>query len=145
MTEWRWVELTVVIAVHDAQLAEHGGRDGLRDQDLLESALGRPVNLATYGAPDAADLAAAYAHGLVRNHGFADGNKRTAWIIARLFLADNGYTLSVNKFDAVATMQALVGGQIDEAGMADWLRSTCGLQMNRDRNLTSSTPEPNNT
>lgn len=119
---WRWVGLDVVLAIHDRQLAEHGGPDGVRDLGAIESALARPVNLASYQAPDAADLAAAYAFGLSRNHGFADGNKRTAWVIARLFLADNGYRLTFNPHDAVRAMQDLAAGTLSEADLADWLR-----------------------
>ena len=78
--QWRWVESSVVFAIHDRQLAEHGGRDGIRDRAMVESALARPAHLAHYGNPDAADLAAAYAYGIAKNHGFVDGNKRTAWV-----------------------------------------------------------------
>ena len=77
--QWRWVESSVVFAIHDRQLAEHGGMDGIRDRAMVESALARPAHLAYYGNPDAADLAAAYAYGITKNHGFVDGNKRTAW------------------------------------------------------------------
>jgi len=90
VTVWRWIGATVVFAVHDRQIAQHGGRDGVRDLGTVESALARPQNLQAYGNPDTVDLAAAYAFGLARNHGFHDGNKRTAWIVARLFVADNG-------------------------------------------------------
>ena len=75
---WRWVGVSVVLAIHDRQLAEHGGEDGIRDLGMVESALARPLNLASYEDPDAAALAASYAWGLARNHGFIDGNKRTA-------------------------------------------------------------------
>jgi death-on-curing protein len=109
--------------VHDYQLAEHGGLDGVRDAGLVESALARPLNLAAYGDPDAADLAAAYAYGLAKNHGFADGNKRTAWVAARLFLADNGYALQVNGAEAVQMVEALAGGPMDEAAVAEWFRA----------------------
>ena len=94
----------------------------MRDPGAVESALARPQNLAAYGTPDAAALAAAYAFGLVRNHGFADGNKRTAWIVARLFLADNGYRLRFDKADAVRTIEALAGGTLEEAQFAQWIR-----------------------
>lgn len=80
---WRRVGLDVVLAIHDRQLAEHGGQDGVRDPGMIESALARPVNLAGYGDPDAAELAAACAVGLAKNHAFIDGNKRTAWVTAR--------------------------------------------------------------
>jgi death on curing protein len=101
VTAWRWVGLAAVHAIHDRQLAEHGGLPGVRDFGAIESALARPQNLAAYGEPDAADLAAAYAYGLARNHGFADGNKRTAWVVARVFLADNGYRLWFEPTEAV--------------------------------------------
>jgi death on curing protein len=119
---WRWVDLAVIHAVHDRQLAEHGGADGVRDAGGVDSALARPVNLAHYGAPDAADLAAAYAYGLARNHGFVDGNKRTAWIAARLFLADNGYRLGFDPADAVRIMEGVAGGTVTETELAAWFR-----------------------
>jgi death-on-curing protein len=123
MTEWKWVDPKVVQAVHEHQLAEHGGLDGVRDAGLIESALARPQNLAAYGEPDAADLAAAYAYGLAKNHGFADGNKRTAWIAARLFLADNGFALRANGIEAVQMVTALAAGTMDEPEVADWFRA----------------------
>jgi death-on-curing protein len=123
MTAWRWISADVVYAVHDRQLAEHGGLDGLRDQGAVESALARPQNLATYEEVDAAQLAAAYAYGLVRNHGFADGNKRTGWVIARLFLADNGFRLKFAPGDAVRIVEALAAGTLEEATLAEWFRA----------------------
>jgi death-on-curing protein len=122
VTTWRWVGLDVAYAVHDRQIAEHGGLDGVRGGGAVESALARPRNLADYGEPDATDLAAAYAYGLARNHGLADGNKRTAWVVARLFLADNGYRLRFNPTDAVRTMEGLAAGTIDEGQLAGWFR-----------------------
>ncbi|MEJ8573677.1 type II toxin-antitoxin system death-on-curing family toxin [Microbaculum marinum] len=122
MTAWNWVSQSVVFAVHDRLLAEHGGPDGIRDLGMIESALDRARNLAAYRQADAADLAAAYAFGLVRNHGFADGNKRTAWVVARLFLADNGYRLRFVPADAVHIMEAAAAGTIREADLADWFR-----------------------
>lgn len=94
----------------------------MRDQGAIESALARPQNLAAYGEPDAAALAAAYAFGLARNHGFVDGNKRTAWVIARLFLADNGVRLAYDKADAVRIVESLAAGRIDEETLAAWFR-----------------------
>jgi death-on-curing protein len=123
MTEWRWVDPKVIHAVHEAQLAEHGGLDGVGDQGLVESALARPLNLAAYGEPDAAALAAAYAYGLAKNHGFADGNKRTAWVVARLFLADNGHIPRFDRADAVRFMESVAAGETDEAAAAAWFRS----------------------
>jgi death on curing protein len=122
MTDWRWIAPAVVYAIHDRQLAEHGGQDGVRDRGAIESAFARPQNLALYEEPDAADLAAAYAFGLARNHGFVDGNKRTAWVIARLFLADNGYRLRYDPTDAVRIVEALASGTVDQHGMAQWFR-----------------------
>jgi len=109
-------------AVHDRQISEHGGLDGVRDQGAVESALARPRNLAAYGDPDAAAVAASYAFGFARNHGFADGNKRTAWILARVFLADNGYRLRFDPIDAIRMVEALAAGALEEVTVADWFR-----------------------
>lgn len=122
MTEWRWVRADLTYAIHDRQLAEHGGLDGVRDKGAVESALARPQNLDIYASADAAALAAAYAYGLARNHGFTDGNKRTAWVVARLFLADNGYRLKFDPTDAVRTMETVAAGALDEAALAEWFR-----------------------
>lgn len=124
--EWRWVDSDVIAAVHDRQLSEHGGPAGVRNQDGIESALARPINLTLYGNPDAADLAAAYAFGLARNHGFVDGNKRTAWIAARLFLAINGFRLTVNAGDAVRLMEGVASGAVMEQELAEWIRERLG-------------------
>ena len=120
---WIWVVPDVVRAIHDRQLAEHGGGDGLRDAGLLVSALARPVNVAAYGTPDAAVLAAAYAFGIARNHPFVDGNRRTAWTVARLFLRLNGRGLNFLAPEAIATVEALAAGSLDEAGVAAWFRA----------------------
>ena len=122
MKNWRWVEPAVIYAVQDRQLSEHGGSEGIRNADGIESALARPRNLAAYGTPDASDLAAAYAFGLAKNHGFMDGNKRTAWIAARLFLADNGYRLRFQPVDAIQLMEGVAGGVIGEDELARWFR-----------------------
>jgi death-on-curing protein len=113
--------------VHDRQFAEHGGQDGVGDRGTVESALATPRNLAAYEEPDAADLAAAYAFGLARNHGFADGNKRTAWVVARLLLADNGYRFRFDRHDAVKTMEALAAGSVDESALAAWFRERIAI------------------
>lgn len=126
MTEWHWIDPAVVFAVHDYQLGEHGGSESVRDHGLIKSAQARPRNLAAYGEPDAADLAAAFADGLTKNHGFIDGNKRTGWGIARLFLADNGFTLQFDKLEAVRLMEALAGGAMDETAVAAWFRERIG-------------------
>lgn len=123
MSAWRWVSPQVVFAIHDRQLAEHGGGEGVRDRGVIDSALARPQNAAAYGGPDAAALAAAYAYGLCRNHGFVDGNKRTAWVIARLFLADNGYRLLFERLEAIRIVESLAAGRLEEAALADWFRA----------------------
>ena len=119
---WRWVGLNVVLALHDRQIAEHGGADGIRDLGAIESAIARPVNLAAYGDPDAAALAAAYVYGLAKNHGFVDGNKRVAWVVGRLFLLDNGYGLAFEPLEAIRVMESVAAGRADEAELAQWLR-----------------------
>ena len=122
MTEWLWLEEPVALAIHDRQLALNGGPPGLRDPGALASALARPKNLAAYGEPDAPALAAAYAFGIARNHAFVDGNKRTAWMLARLFLRDNGVKITFDKRDAIRIMLSLAAGEISEDELADWFR-----------------------
>jgi death-on-curing protein len=122
VTQWRWIGGTLVHAIHDRQLAEHGGLPGIRDAGAIESALACPRNHDAYGEADAASLAAAYAYGLARNHGFLDGNKRTAWVTARLFLADHAHRLAFRPLDAITTMQALADGTITEPDLATWFR-----------------------
>ncbi len=117
-----WLLGSIVRAVHEEQLAEHGGASGLRDEGLLESALARPLHLAAYGDPDAAALAAAYGFGLARNHPFIDGNKRTAFVAVELFLQLNGWRLTASDVDCVLTMLSLAAGTLDEDAFADWLR-----------------------
>lgn len=101
---------------------QHGGGTGIRDQDLLESALARPENLFAYGAPDAADLAAAYAFGIARNHPFVDGNKRTAGVAAITFLWLNDVETTITEADLVAAMLALAAGELSDADLAAWFR-----------------------
>ena len=125
MTEWVWIDPAVVLAVHEEQLAEHGGSPGVRDMGLLESSLARPMNLAAYGEPDVAELAASYGFGIARNHPFVDGNKRTALVSIELFLRLNGYRLSADDSACVLTMLAVAAGEMDEANFADWLRRHC--------------------
>lgn len=117
-----WLDADDALAIHDRQLAEHGGGTGVRDRGMLESALGRPVNRWAYGEDDPAALAAAYAFGIARNHPFVDGNKRTAWVLARLFLVSNGHVLHYAPEDAVRAVLALAAGELDEAELADWFR-----------------------
>jgi death-on-curing protein len=122
MSVWVWIERPVILAVHDEQLAEHGGAVGLRDEGLFDSALARPLHLDAYGQPDVADLAAAYGIGLAKNHAFIDGNKRTAFVAVELFLVLNGYELIASDADCVLTMLAVAAGDLDEAGFAAWIR-----------------------
>ena len=109
--------------LHDESIAEHGGAPGLRDEGLFESALARPLNLAAYGEPDFADLAAAYGVGLAKNHPFVDGNKRTAFLAVGLFLALNGRRLVATQAEATLTMLAVAAGSMDETTFAAWLRT----------------------
>ena len=122
MKKWSWIDPSVILAVHDEQIAEHGGSAGLRERGLLESALARPLNLAAYGKPDHADLAACYGVGIAKNHPFVDGNKRTAFVAVELFLTLNGWKLSASDADAVIAMLAVAAGKIDETGFAEWMR-----------------------
>ena len=120
-----WLEKALVLAIHDRQLAEHGGGGGVRDEGLLESALPRPHQLYAYGdpAPDLADLAAALAYGLARNHPFVDGNKRTAHVAYRTFLELNGVDLTATDEEKYLTMLALAESKLSESDFAAWL---CG-------------------
>ena len=122
-SKWRWIDRAVLIAVHEMQLAEHGGGTGLRDANLLESALSRPLNLAAYGEPDVCALAAAYGYGISRNHAFIDGNKRTALVATELFLRLNGWRLTISDADCVLTMLNVAAGDLSEDDFAAWLRS----------------------
>ena len=120
--DWIWVAIEVAQAAHLEQLAEHGGASGVRDTRLLESAMARPQNLVAYGEPDAAELAAAYAFGIARNHPFADGNKRTAAVVSETFLVLNGYELEASDAELVVAFLALAAGELSEEEMADWFR-----------------------
>ena len=120
---WVWVADAVVFAIHEEQLAEHGGIAGIRDEGLLSSALARPLNLDAYGdKPDAASLAAAYAFGIARNHPFLDGNKRTAFVVMELFLSLNGWILNADDAACISTMLALAAGNLSEKALSHWLR-----------------------
>ena len=123
MTGWVWPDREVIIAVHEMQLAEHGGLAGVREVGLLDSALSRAPNLAAYGDADAAALAAAYGYGLSRNHPFIDGNKRTGFVAAELFLNLNGFELDATDADCVITMLSLAAGEVSEDAFAGWLRA----------------------
>ena len=120
---WVWIAESVVLAIHEAQLAEHGGMAGVRDENLLASALARPRNLDAYGDnPDVAAVAAAYAFGIARNHPFFDGNKRTAFVLMELFLNLNGGILEASDADCITTMLALAAGDLSEENLVAWLR-----------------------
>ncbi len=122
MAHFFLLDRAVVVAVHEAQLAEHGGDSGTRDAGLLDSALARPANLLAYGKPDVFALAAAYGYGISRNHPFIDGNKRTGFVAAELFLRLNGYQLGASDADCVITMLAVAAGDFTEEVFATWLR-----------------------
>ena len=127
--EWVWVEQKVVTAIHEAQLAEHGGLAGIRDEGLLLSALARAQNQAAYGDDaDVASLAAAYAFGIARNHPFLDGNKRTAFVVMELFLNVNGWSLEASDTDCISTMLAVASGDLGEKKLAQWLRAHIGRE-----------------
>ena len=121
MTEPIWLSPELVIAIHDEQLAEFGGASGLRDAGALESALAQPLNRYHYGNTDLASLAAAYGFGLSRNHAFVDGNKRTAFLAIVTFLGLNEVDFVVAEPEAVVVMLALAAGEIDEAGLTQWI------------------------
>ncbi len=113
-----------MLAVHDAQLAEHGGGAGIREEGALLSALARPENREAYGeGTDAADLAAAYAFGIARNHPFVDGNKRAAFVTMELFLNLNGWTLATDDASCVSAVESVAAGTTSEAELAAWIRS----------------------
>jgi death on curing protein len=118
--EPKWVAASVVLAIHDEQLAEHGGGAGVRDEGLLESALSRPKNLFGYEEAGISQLAAAYAFGICKNHPFVDGNKRTSLVVAELFLALNGQALGATDAECVIVWQKLAAGEIDEQALAQW-------------------------
>jgi len=121
--EPEWLSLDIAMAVHDRQLSEHGGPTGVRDQGALESVLGRPVNQWTYGEGDLCALAAAYAFGIARNPPFTDGNKRTAWVFARVFLRLNSQSFSFGPKEAIDIVLALDSGLLSEKELADWFRA----------------------
>lgn len=124
MAEPIWVRTDVVLAIHQRQLAEHGGGEGVRDINVLESALARPQNLWAYSdpVPDVAALAASYAFGICRNHAFVDGNKRTAFVVCRTFLRLNGFDLNAPRDEKYLTFLRLAEGETDEAALAGWIR-----------------------
>lgn len=129
MKELIWIADGVVLAIHRRQLAEHGGLEGIRDEGLLESALYRAQNLLAYSEslPDVASLAAAYAYGIVKNHPFVDGNKRTAYVVMRTFLKLNGYDIQASSEEKYQIWIALAAGTLSEEELAEWIRKHFSL------------------
>jgi death-on-curing protein len=121
-----WLSHELILAIHDEQLAEHGGSTGLRDPGLLDSALARPLNRAGYEAPDIAELAAVYALGIAQNHPFIDGNKRTAFVALEVFLRLNGGVFTVGDAEAVVMMLAMAAGELPDAEFIAWVRMHTG-------------------
>lgn len=122
-----WLSRQLILAIHDEQLAEHGGAIGIRDEGLLESALARPLNRAGYGEPDIAELGAIYAAGVVRNHPFVDGNKRTGFAALFMFLALNGAEFEPPEVDATMTMLRLAAGELTDEDFIQWVRENTRL------------------
>jgi death-on-curing protein len=123
MTEPIWIDAALVLAIHDRQLAEHGGAEGLRDESLLHSALARPPNHFAYADADTVVLAAKYTAGIVKNHPFVDGNKRTGFVLGILFLELNGYRFTASEEDAAQAVLNLASGTMDEDGYSEFLHA----------------------
>ncbi|MEM0966472.1 MAG: type II toxin-antitoxin system death-on-curing family toxin [Verrucomicrobiota bacterium] len=124
MKEPVWIDATDCLAVHSSALERFGGADGLRDEGPLLAALDRPKNLFAYGKPDPFDLAGSYASGIIKNHPFLDGNKRTGFLTATLFLECNQYLFSATEEQVVERTLALASGAIPEADYTEWLRES---------------------
>lgn len=123
MSVFRFLDRDIILAIHEEQLAQHGGKIGVRDEGLLESALSRPANRAAYNdGADAAMLASACAFGLAKNHPFIDGNKRTAYVAMELFLLDNDFALIASDEESLLTMLRLATGEMSEDDYAGWIR-----------------------
>ena len=118
---WDWVSVDDAILAHQQSIANYGGSDGVRDAGGLESALKYSQNLAAYGEPGLAELAAGYLFAIAKNHAFVDGNKRTAWTVMRLFVALNGARLDYERLDAVRFVEGVAGGEIDYDGAREWI------------------------
>jgi len=123
MKEPVWVFREVVFMLHEQSLAQFGGSAGVRDEGLMDSALGKPQNLFAYGKPNLFELAASYAFGLVKNHPFIDGNKRTGFVVAVTFLECNGWRLEASEVDATLRTLALAAGEMSEPAYAEWLKT----------------------
>jgi len=129
--DWDWVSVDDAILAHQQSIANYGGSDGVRDAGGLESALAYPQNLAAYGNPGLAELAAGYLFAVVKNHAFVDGNKRTAWTVMRLFVALNCGRLDYDRLEAVRFVEGVAGGVIDYDGAREWIAAR----------LTETTPQ----
>ncbi|GET37559.1 type II toxin-antitoxin system death-on-curing family toxin [Microseira wollei] len=121
MSEPLWISEDVAKAIHADQIAQHGGRSGIRDENLLAASLARPRHLFTYGQPSLFELAAAYGYGLAKNHPFIDGNKRTAFMVMYTFLGLNGYLLEVAEMEVVEIVERLATDQENQDSLAQWL------------------------
>jgi death-on-curing protein len=122
MSEPFWLTRQIIVAIHDEQLAIHGGAGGLRDEGMLESALDRPRNKWSYEGAELAELAAAYAHGIARNHPFVDGNKRTSLLALYTFLGVNGIDFIVPEAEAAAMILSLAAGEVSEQNLTRWIK-----------------------
>jgi death on curing protein len=122
-----WLSRALIFAIHEEQLAEHGGGEGIRDEGLLDSALARPLNRAGYGDPDIPELAALYAIAIARNHPFVDGNKRAAFAAMVTFLALNGARFEPPEVEATVTMLRLAAGDMSDEEFAGWVRQHAGV------------------
>lgn len=123
MTEPVWLPKTFILRIHDEQLRRHGGSAGIRDEGLLDSALARPLNAFSYGVSDTCELGALYAAGIIKNHPFVDGNKRTGYIAARVFIETGGLRLVAPQEERLAYTLMLAAGEIDENAFGDWLKA----------------------
>lgn len=123
MKEPVWVLREVVLLAHEQSLAQFGGSIGIRDEGLLDSALGKPENLFAHGKPNLFELAASYAFGIVKNHPFIDGNKRAGFLVAVVFLEANGYRFHATEVDAALRTLALAAGEMSEVAYAEWLKT----------------------
>lgn len=129
---WRWLREDIVVAIHDEQIAEHGGHPGIHDAGLLSSALARPQNKVAYQTTSVFDIAAAYAASIILNHPFIDGNKRTGFLAAYVFLALNGWNLTAPEAEAVDAVLALAVKEMDEANFSNWLKDHSAKASGRD-------------
>ena len=123
MKEPYWLTREECLALHEMMLSQHGGSEGLRDENMLESALAKPRQLFAYGEPTMSDLAASYVFGVVKNHPFIDGNKRTGFMLGAGFLERNGYEFHASEAEAVVRTLALAAGELSEAEFTAWLKA----------------------